>query len=461
MGSSVPAQSDSGGGVVSVGAIDAVDVGTTDDIEAFSSRGPANNGVIKPDVAAVDGVSVTGAGMFPNTFFGTSAAAPHVAGLAALLLEVAPGLLSGEPGDDPDLDRAALRAAIVDNAVDLGVSGDDNTFGSGRVDGAFFTAQPLVPDPPTTVVAVAGDSQATVSWSAPASDGGFPITRYTVTSTPGGLSATADGSVSSATVTGLIDGTLPYTFTVTAANAVGTSTASAASSVVIPINELPVVQVGQDITANEGEVLSLQLATFTDAGISDTHTASVDWGDGSGPEAGVLDQGAGTVSGSHVYADDGAFAVTVTVTDSDGGFGSSGLTVNASNVAPVVNAGQDKEVRAGSSLDIGATFTDAGSGDTHASTIQWGDGSGSEVGVLDQGAGTVSGSHVYATQGAYELTVTVTDDDGGSGSDSVTVIAIPGLTEWGLIVLGSVFGLLVLLQTQRRRPNRRSGSPTL
>ena len=151
----------------------------------------------------------------------------------------------------------------------------------------------------------------------------------------------------------------------------------------------------------------------------------------------------------------------MTVTDSDGGFGSSGLTVNASNVAPVVNAGQDKEVRAGSSLDIGATFTDAGSGDTHTSTIQWGDGSGSEVGVLDQGAGTVSGSHVYTTQGAYQLTVTVTDDDGGSGFDSVTVIAIPGLTEWGLIVLGSVFGLLVLLQTQRRRPNRRSGSPTL
>ena len=80
--------------------------------------------------------------------------------------------------------------------------------------------------------------------------------------------------------------------------------------------------------------------------------------------------------------------------------------------------------------------------------------------MLDQGAGTVSGSHVYTTQGAYELTVTVTDDDGGSGFDSVTVIAIPGLTEWGLIVLGSVFGLLVLL-TQRRRPNRRSGLPAL
>ena len=291
VGSSVPAQSDSGGGVVSVGAIDAADAGT-DDIEAFSSHGPANNGAIKPDVAAIDGVSVTGAGGFSSTFFGTSAAAPHVAGLAALLLEVAPGLLSGEPGDDPGLDRATLRAAIVNTAVDLGASGDDNTFGSGRVDGSFFTGQALVPEPgpPTSVAAVTGDCQASVSWNRPSWEGASDITQFTVTSTPGGLSAVADGSASSATVTGLIDGT-PYTFTVTAANAVGTSTASAASSAVIPINELPVVQVGQDITANEGEMLSLQLATFTDAGISDTHTASVDWGDGSGPEAGVLDQG--------------------------------------------------------------------------------------------------------------------------------------------------------------------------
>ena len=53
--SSVPAQSDAGGGAVSVGAIDAADPGV-DDIEPYSSRGPANNGATKPDVAAIDGV---------------------------------------------------------------------------------------------------------------------------------------------------------------------------------------------------------------------------------------------------------------------------------------------------------------------------------------------------------------------------------------------------------------------
>lgn len=134
LGSSVPAQSDAGGGVVSVGAINASDPGA-DEIASYSSRGPANNGVIKPDVVAIDGIAVTGSGGFSAPFFGTSAAAPHVAGLAALLLDLRPALKSGEPGDNPSADRTALRAAIVGTAIDLGVPGVDNTYGSGRVNG--------------------------------------------------------------------------------------------------------------------------------------------------------------------------------------------------------------------------------------------------------------------------------------------------------------------------------------
>ncbi|MBM3946722.1 MAG: hypothetical protein FJ315_04905, partial [SAR202 cluster bacterium] len=136
---SLTAAADAGGGVVAVGAISAADPGN-DDIELFSSRGPTANGVMKPDVTAIDGVDVTGSAGFPSPFFGTSAAAPHVAAFAALLLSLRTDLMAGEPGDNPAADRTALRNAIVNTAVDLGAAGPDNTFGAGRVHGVNAAA---------------------------------------------------------------------------------------------------------------------------------------------------------------------------------------------------------------------------------------------------------------------------------------------------------------------------------
>ena len=69
-----------------------------------------------------------------------------------------------------------------------------------------------VPGAPTDVSATPGNAQATVSFTAPASNGGAPITVYTVTSSPGGLTGTStDGS--DIAVGGLTNGT-SYTFTV-------------------------------------------------------------------------------------------------------------------------------------------------------------------------------------------------------------------------------------------------------
>ena len=112
--SSVPDQSDSGGGVVSAGAIDAADPGI-DDAEDFSSRGPTNNGALKPDVAAIDGVSVTGSGGFPSTFFGTSAGARNViSGNGDLGIEIL------DPGTSQNLVQGNYIGTRVDGTGALG-----------------------------------------------------------------------------------------------------------------------------------------------------------------------------------------------------------------------------------------------------------------------------------------------------------------------------------------------------
>lgn len=137
--SSVPNNSDAGGGVVSLGAINASHPGA-DTIASYSSRGPTNDGRLKPDATAIDGVLVTGSGGFSVPFYGTSAAAPHAGGAAALLLSCNPALRAGEPGDDPASDRTALRNALLGSAVDLGPAGPDMTYGHGRLD-ALAAAQ--------------------------------------------------------------------------------------------------------------------------------------------------------------------------------------------------------------------------------------------------------------------------------------------------------------------------------
>lgn len=89
-----------------------------------------------------------------------------------------------------------------------------------------------VPGFPTNVTATAGDQRATVRWSAPDTDGGSPVTSYTVTATPGG--ATCETGTNACVVTGLTNG-VSYTFRVAATNAAGSSAPSEASNAVVPV----------------------------------------------------------------------------------------------------------------------------------------------------------------------------------------------------------------------------------
>ena len=137
------------------------------------------------------------------------------------------------------------------------------------------------PGAPTNVQATPSNAQATVSWSAPASDGGSSITRYNVTVNPAPVSGattrqTADGITTSLVFTNLVNGT-PYTFTVTATNAVGTSAASDASAAVTPA-KVPDAPTNVQATAGDKQAtVSWATSTATGTGLTNgvTYTFTV------------------------------------------------------------------------------------------------------------------------------------------------------------------------------------------
>lgn len=114
--------------------------------------------------------------------------------------------------------RVSLQAAL-------------RTFGSRPLALGTPGAGATAPGAPTIGVATAGDGQATFPFSAPASDGGAPITGYRLTVSPGGAQFT--GASSPITATGLTNG-VAYTGVVAAQNSAGFGANSAASNSVTP-----------------------------------------------------------------------------------------------------------------------------------------------------------------------------------------------------------------------------------
>jgi hypothetical protein len=196
-------------------------------------------------------------------------------------------------------------------------------------------------------------------------------------------------------------------------------------------NVPPGLVVNSDLPQDEGSLV-IVTGVATDPGWLEELTATIDWDDGTvEPISGVLENvrpdATLTFEVSHTYGDNGLYNVEVCAFDDDTSTCQT-LAVEIVNVSPMVSIdpGQVTVINEGDSVDVLAHFSDPGWLDTYTSLIDWGTPAGdTDVGnlvvtvegpPLDQGQ--VTGSHRYGDNGLFPVTVTVTDDNGGSGSDS-------------------------------------------
>jgi hypothetical protein len=153
-------------------------------------------------------------------------------------------------------------------------------------------------------------------------------------------------------------------------------------------------------TGTEGDTLTVSGAfADADAGTVLELTADNSAGD-------FTDNGDGTWTWTLPTTDDVA-ATSVIVTAADGEHQvTDTFTYSAINAAPVISAVTQQ--RGGPcTVTLGAPFTDAGSNDTHTTSVLWSDG-GTDL------------THTFASAGTYTADVTVTDDDGGADTETAT-----------------------------------------
>lgn len=231
---------------------------------------------------------------------------------------------------------------------------------------------------------------------------------------------------------------------------------STASTTVTVTNVDPsVINVTQDGPKPENDGTGVTVtATVTDPGWLDTLTATIDWGDGAGPQAvsGTLENtrpnATLALSSSHDYGDNGVFSVTVCGADDDGGSGcATPISITITNVEPTVAIDESGTIlingvptvisQAGASVPLNGRSTDPGSDDL---TMSWDWNDGSPVTstpylvnppnpdpfpspTVQPRDVTDSKSHAFAAC-LYDVKLTSADDDTGSTSSTVKVLIV-------------------------------------
>lgn len=181
--------------------------------------------------------------------------------------------------------------------------------------------------------------------------------------------------------------------------------------------DLALVEAGPDGIIDEGSMFISAGFLADDSG---TYIAMVDYGDETGAQELLLNPG-NAFDLQHHYCENGIYTILVTVFNEGEEWGSDSATVTVSNVPPTIESltGPPMDpVQLGNPITVTGLFFDPGCLDTHVATIDWGDGQTTSIDV-PFGTYVVAGSHTYASAGVYQITLTVTDDDGGSDSETL------------------------------------------
>ncbi|CAN5430989.1 hypothetical protein BH11BAC3_BH11BAC3_06110 [soil metagenome] len=188
-----------------------------------------------------------------------------------------------------------------------------------------------------------------------------------------------------------------------------------------PVNQAPIANAGTDQVIN----LPANSTTLTGSAIDvDGTIAGYAWSKISGPVAGTVSSPASaTTAIDNLVA--GIYEFQLTVTDDDGAISSDTImisVVKASNQVPVADAGTDQSI----TLPVNS-ITLAGSGTDFDGTIasySWNKIAGPVTGTIASSNSAVT-SISNLSAGTYQYQLTVTDNDGASSSDTVTVVVDP------------------------------------
>jgi uncharacterized repeat protein (TIGR01451 family) len=186
-------------------------------------------------------------------------------------------------------------------------------------------------------------------------------------------------------------------------------------------NNTPAAFKDRTVTSSipEGSLATLS-GTITDPDPGDTFTLVVNWGDGTPAQTFTFPPGSNgrRVSVTHRYRDEGSYTIALSWTDPTGPANHATLAVTVTEVVPVVQAGGAVTLKKGGVLDRTGSFRNPGA-DTWTATVDYRDGTGPQPLRLHSQQFRLH--HRYRQPGTYHVVVTVTDDDGTSGTDAFTV----------------------------------------